>query len=569
MGVLIGLFGVVLILGNTVKESCAVSSGVSPGKPTELTLSNSLESSADHGVIATIRWRAPPSNSTLSFYVRYQEDKSSNPSQKRVTSNSAVIYLKPNTKYRIKIMALDEASRQGPWSDDFIIQTGDSVPTKAPDNVTAVSRDASSIRITWQPIPKKYHNGILLGYIVFYRKRDTNKWQRQTISSADTYSYIINGLLPGESYIIAVAGYTKNGTGKKSIDVGVDRSLPTPNPTTQHPTTSSSTKEVAPSTKEATSPKTMANNIPKPSTTEAPIILEVYSELFSTPTVIAKSPDAQANKDITESKTSSLELVYKFIAPGAIGGLILVLLIVCFMWHQRRSKKKRKHQQEMEAMSLQTLSENMKSPTRKDTVKLKGEVTRGEGSIRYAPPKSIPQEDSLQRVNITPNQLAQFDECHTTLSVISESEPSGKCQSQAACKSPDETTEKDPNRRRQYAEICVGNSDKVEDERYVKHGDKSRIYAEPFSVQPAPSSPAKSTSSEAKYENMQNLYEFLDVKDDQGNPLYMNIDGFGEDLKPEGEDLYEEIPADRPESHSEEHEPLLLQSQRNEEDETK
>jgi hypothetical protein len=111
------------------------------------------------------------------------------------------------------------------------------VPTKAPDNVTAISRDASSILVTWQQIPQQYQNGILLGYIVFFRKTGSKKWKRHKISTADRYSYVINGLLPVESYIVAVAGYTRNGTGKKSIDVNVDRSLPTPKPTTQPRTT--------------------------------------------------------------------------------------------------------------------------------------------------------------------------------------------------------------------------------------------------------------------------------------------------------------------------------------------
>lgn len=128
------------------------------------------------------------------------------------------------------------------------------MPTKAPTNVTATTTDSSSIRVTWQPIPKEYHNGILLGYIVFYRKTGTKKWQRQTISSADTYSYTISGLLPGESYIVAVAGYTKNGTGKKSIGVSVDRSLPTPELatpelTSRPATIGSTTKQVVPSSK--------------------------------------------------------------------------------------------------------------------------------------------------------------------------------------------------------------------------------------------------------------------------------------------------------------------------------
>jgi hypothetical protein len=235
------------------------------------------------------------------------------------------------------------------------------------------------------------------------------------------------------------------------------------------------------------------------------------------------------------------------------------------MWHQRRTKKQRKRQQEMEAMCLQTLSESKKCSARKDT-KSKCEVTRGEGSIRYAPPKSFTtssQDESHQGINITPNQLAEFDECRTSVSVISETEPSGKCDAEETSKSPTEVSDPDARRRRNYSEVSLGNNEKVEDERYVKRGDKARIYAQPFSLQPTPSSPCKSTSSEAKYENMQHLYEYLDTNDDKGNPLYMNIDGL-DDKNEAGEDLYEEIPADRPESRSEE-QPLLVTRKREEE----
>ena len=93
-----------------------------------LTVDNLMEPSADHGVIATLRWRVSPSNNPLKYYVRYREDQTSAHVQKIALTTSATIYLKPNSRYVVKVMAFDahNPSLQGPWSDKLNVQTGDS-----------------------------------------------------------------------------------------------------------------------------------------------------------------------------------------------------------------------------------------------------------------------------------------------------------------------------------------------------------------------------------------------------------------------------------------------------------
>lgn len=204
----------------------------------------------------------------------------------------------------------------------------------------------------------------------------------------------------------------------------------------------------------------------------------------------------------------SVGVVYKFIIPSAIGGLIIVLLIVCILWRHRKSKQK--HQSGDESISLTPVSERSKKE------KTRCAVTRGEGSIRYAPPTKIfttsapPPEDSDSQ------DVTKTDETRTTLSVISENDPNNTI-SRALPVKP----------RQPYAEISiVGNN--VKDERYVKRNEHK----------PVPSSPCKSTTSESGYENMQHLFKSL--PENKGSPLYVNVGNADQDE----EVLYEEIPAD-------------------------
>jgi len=96
------------------------------------------------------------------------------------------------------------------------------VPTHAPVNVTAAAVTSSSILVRWQAIPQEDRNGKLLGYVVFYRRHNTRRWKTTELKNPLIFQYHMNGLSRGDSYVIAVAGYTKIGVGKKSDSVTVD-----------------------------------------------------------------------------------------------------------------------------------------------------------------------------------------------------------------------------------------------------------------------------------------------------------------------------------------------------------
>ena len=96
------------------------------------------------------------------------------------------------------------------------------VPTRPPTNVKVVSSTLSSIEVSWGAIPKDYRNGVILGYVVFYRESTSGSWSKHDANLA--YAKELTGLKRGKSYFVRVAGYTKIGrgtlSGSKRIIVG-------------------------------------------------------------------------------------------------------------------------------------------------------------------------------------------------------------------------------------------------------------------------------------------------------------------------------------------------------------
>jgi len=88
------------------------------------------------------------------------------------------------------------------------------VPTKPPANVKVVSSTLSSINVSWGQIPINDRNGVILGYVVFYREGTSGSWTESVAGLV--YSQILTGLISGKSYSVKVAGYTKTGRGTKS-----------------------------------------------------------------------------------------------------------------------------------------------------------------------------------------------------------------------------------------------------------------------------------------------------------------------------------------------------------------
>ena len=85
-----------------------------------------------------------------------------------------------------------------------------SVPSRPPSNVTAVSSSANSINVTWGAVPSAHQNGIITGYIVFYKEISALGYS----SAATTQRGVtISGLKPATQYAMRVLAYTNNGNG--------------------------------------------------------------------------------------------------------------------------------------------------------------------------------------------------------------------------------------------------------------------------------------------------------------------------------------------------------------------
>ena len=72
----------------------------------------------------------------------------------------------------------------------------------------------------WQPIPPAKVPGILRGYRVTYRKKNSKELNEISLN-ATHHRVIIKGLQPLTEYELSVAGFTNWGTGPESVKVHV------------------------------------------------------------------------------------------------------------------------------------------------------------------------------------------------------------------------------------------------------------------------------------------------------------------------------------------------------------
>ena len=92
-----------------------------------------------------------------------------------------------------------------------------SVPSKPPSNVKAVSNTPSSITVSWDQIPGNGQNGVIQGYVVFYRDQSSSLWTESDVKLNSSLE--LTNLVTGKHYTVCVAGYTKVGRGVKSPQI--------------------------------------------------------------------------------------------------------------------------------------------------------------------------------------------------------------------------------------------------------------------------------------------------------------------------------------------------------------
>lgn len=88
-------------------------------------------------------------------------------------------------------------------------------------NVTAYDTSSSSLNISWIPIPEWYHEGVLLGYVIFFEVKegftDIRRGRTKGEHYCNTSSCELTDLSLHTPYVIYVAGYTDAGYGVLSV----------------------------------------------------------------------------------------------------------------------------------------------------------------------------------------------------------------------------------------------------------------------------------------------------------------------------------------------------------------
>ncbi|EDO39996.1 predicted protein, partial [Nematostella vectensis] len=104
----------------------------------------------------------------------------------------------------------------GPVSEPVNATTDQHVPSSPPSNVRANVNGSTSIQVDWDKVPSPLVHGILMGYLVTYRKSGTGV-MAENETAPGTTSILLTGLQPYFLYDIQVSAFTVKGCGPQSV----------------------------------------------------------------------------------------------------------------------------------------------------------------------------------------------------------------------------------------------------------------------------------------------------------------------------------------------------------------
>uniref|UniRef100_A0A672LXA4 Sidekick cell adhesion molecule 2 n=1 Tax=Sinocyclocheilus grahami TaxID=75366 RepID=A0A672LXA4_SINGR len=108
----------------------------------------------------------------------------------------------------------------------YIFLCFNAVPSCGPTNVSAFATTSSSILVRWFEVPKPDRNGLILGYKVVYKEKDSDApLQFWTVEGNASHSVQLTGLGKYVLYEIQVLAFTRIGDGRPSSPSILERTL--------------------------------------------------------------------------------------------------------------------------------------------------------------------------------------------------------------------------------------------------------------------------------------------------------------------------------------------------------
>ncbi|XP_066836226.1 protein sidekick-2 isoform X2 [Anser cygnoides] len=143
----------------------------------------------------------------------------------RVEREYTIEDLEEWTEYRVQVQAFN-AIGSGPWSHLVLGRTRESVPSSGPSNVSALATTSSSMLVRWSDIPEADCNGLILGYKVMYKEKDSEARARFWLAEGNaSRSAQLTGLGKFMLYEIRVLAFTRIGDGVPSRPPVLERTL--------------------------------------------------------------------------------------------------------------------------------------------------------------------------------------------------------------------------------------------------------------------------------------------------------------------------------------------------------
>ena len=94
------------------------------------------------------------------------------------------------------------------------------VPSLPPTDIRAYNTSSTSLTVTWNPVPQGYTHGIVLGYLVFYKRQQDVDGNFINASSL-VLSADLEGLDKFTVYVVKVLAFTIKGNGVVSNETSV------------------------------------------------------------------------------------------------------------------------------------------------------------------------------------------------------------------------------------------------------------------------------------------------------------------------------------------------------------
>ncbi|NXV77677.1 SDK2 protein, partial [Atlantisia rogersi] len=143
----------------------------------------------------------------------------------RVEREFTIEDLEEWTEYRVQVQAFN-AIGSGPWSQAVAGRTRESVPSSGPSNVSVLATSSSSMVVRWGSIPEADCNGLILGYKVMYKEKDSDGPVQFWLAEGNaSHSAQLTGLGKYTLYEVRVLAFTRIGDGVPSRPPILERTL--------------------------------------------------------------------------------------------------------------------------------------------------------------------------------------------------------------------------------------------------------------------------------------------------------------------------------------------------------